>query len=128
MSKAVIKSAAYSLIHTPDMIIHNGTTQTTEKIVNPDSEYLVNLHKSIRSYEDVVNYAPNQTYIGNIDYKELKELGFPWVGKDVEKADRVGRFGEILPQVEFLAMLKLSDVFDLVLLETDFNFIKVYIA
>ncbi len=121
MSKAVIKSAAYSLIHTPDMIIHNGTTQTTEKIVNPDSEYLKELHKSIRSYEDVVNYAPNQTYIGNIDYRELEELGFPWVGKDVAKANREGRFGEILPQVEFIAMVKIADVFDLVQLETEFN-------
>ena len=38
--KAVIKGAGYILAHTPDMVLHNGTTQTTERIVNPDSEYL----------------------------------------------------------------------------------------
>ena len=33
--KAVIKGAGYILAHTPDMVLHNGTTQTTERIVNP---------------------------------------------------------------------------------------------
>ena len=30
--KPVIKGAGYVLVHTPDMIMQNGTTQTTEKI------------------------------------------------------------------------------------------------
>ena len=34
--KSVIKGAGYILAHTPDMVLHNGTTQTTERIVNPD--------------------------------------------------------------------------------------------
>ena len=38
--KSVIRGAGYVLAHTPDMVLHNGTTQTTERIVNPDSEYL----------------------------------------------------------------------------------------
>ena len=37
---SVIKGASYVLAHTPDMVLYNGTTQTTERIVNPDSEYL----------------------------------------------------------------------------------------
>ena len=37
---SVIKGTGYALVHTPDMVLHNGTTQTTEMIVNPDSEYL----------------------------------------------------------------------------------------
>ena len=36
--KSVIKGAGYILVHTPDMVIHNGTTQTTERIVNPDGD------------------------------------------------------------------------------------------
>ena len=36
--KSVIRGAGYVLAHTPDMVLHNGTTQTTERIVNPDSE------------------------------------------------------------------------------------------
>jgi len=36
---SVIKGASYVLAHTPDMVLYNGTTQTTERIVNPESEY-----------------------------------------------------------------------------------------
>ncbi|MEG1972721.1 MAG: glycine reductase, partial [Oscillospiraceae bacterium] len=56
---SVIKSASYVLVHTPDMIMRNGTTQTTERIVNPDSDYLKEMPKHLRSYEDVLAYLPN---------------------------------------------------------------------
>ena len=39
----VIKGTSYTLAATPDMVIYNGTTQTTERVVNPDSGYLVEL-------------------------------------------------------------------------------------
>ena len=61
----VLKGASYVLAVVPDMVLENGTTQTTEKIVNPDSEYLKELPKHLRSYEDAVSYLPNQIYIGN---------------------------------------------------------------
>ena len=32
----VLKGASYTLAITPDMVIHNGTTQTTEMIVTPE--------------------------------------------------------------------------------------------
>ena len=62
---SVIKGASYILAHTPDMVIHNGTTQTTERIVNPESEYLKKLPEHLCSFEDTVSYWPNQVYIGN---------------------------------------------------------------
>ena len=46
---SVIKGASYVLVHAPDMVIENGTTQTTERIVNPESEYLKKLPEHIRS-------------------------------------------------------------------------------
>ena len=52
----VLKGASYVLAVVPDMVLENGTTQTTEKIVNPDSEYLKELPKHLRSYEDAVSY------------------------------------------------------------------------
>lgn len=61
----VLKGAIYTLAITPDMVIHNGTTQTTEMIVNPESEYLKELPNHLRSFEDAVSYIPNQVYIGN---------------------------------------------------------------
>ena len=51
---SVLKAAGYILAHTPDMVIHNGTTQTTERVVNPDSEYLKVLKDHIRTYDEVI--------------------------------------------------------------------------
>ena len=74
MSYAVLKAAGYVLVHTPDMIMHNGTTQTVEKAMNPDSEYLKKVPEHLRTFEEVVNYAPNQTYVGNLTPEALGEL------------------------------------------------------
>lgn len=121
MSKAVLRGAGYVLVNAPDMVMENGATQTTERILNPDSEYLVEAPKHLRSYEDFVNYPPNQCYIGNITPAELKEnYEFPWYDKKVENATRYGKFGEIMPQDEFIGLLQISDVFDLVTLEEQF--------
>ncbi|MCG8541689.1 MAG: ketoacyl-ACP synthase III family protein [Clostridia bacterium] len=120
MNCSVVKAAGYVLVHTPDMILHNGTTQTTEKITNPDSEYLKKVPEHIRPYEEVVNYAPNQAYIGNITPEELKGYEMPWYDKDVPNSNRFGKFGEIMPQDEFIGLLKISDAFDLVKLEKEF--------
>jgi hypothetical protein len=115
----VIKGAGYVLIHTPDMIMHNGTTQTVEKLTNPDSEYLKVLPKHYRTYEEVVSYPPNQTYIGNMTPADLGEIASPWVDKKVE-GGRFGKLGEIMPQDEFIGMLKMADAFELVMINADF--------
>ncbi|KAB3530192.1 glycine/sarcosine/betaine reductase complex component C subunit beta [Alkaliphilus serpentinus] len=121
MSYAVVKGAGYVLVHTPDMIFHNGTTQTTERYSNPESEYLKKLPEHFRSYEEVVSYPPNQTYIGTIKPEDLRKYDMPWYDKKVEGADRYGKLGEIMPQEEFLGLMKIVDVFDLVKLEKDFT-------
>jgi len=121
MDYAVIKGAGYALVHTPDMIIHNGTTQTTEKISNPDSEYLKKLPSHIRSYEDVVSYIPNQVYIGNKNPEDLRNLEFPWCNSKFKDGSRWGKFGEIMPQDEFIALMKIVDAFDLVKIEKEFT-------
>ncbi len=121
MSYSVIKGAAYILAHTPDMIIHNGTTQTNEMILNPESEYLKQLPNHIRSYEDVLAYPPNQTYIGNLTPDELgSNYEQPWHDKKVENADRFGKYGELMPEDEFIGLIQISDAFDLVMLEESF--------
>ncbi|HHT20609.1 MAG TPA: glycine reductase [Tissierellia bacterium] len=117
----VIKGAAYILAHTPDMVLHNGTTQTTERTVNPDSDYLKQVPKNLRSLEQFVSYPPNQTYIGNLSPDELAEIEMPWYDKSVEGGAAIGEMGEIFAQDEFIGWIKISDVFDLVLLEKDFT-------
>ncbi len=120
MSYSVVKGSGYVLIHTPDMILHNGTTQTMEKLTNPTSEYLKKVNENLRSFEEVVKYPPNQTYIGNITPAELGEFEKPWVGQSTKNPDRFGKFGEIMPQKEFIAMLQLADVFDVINIEVNF--------
>ena len=121
MDFPVIKKASYILVNAPDMVIHNGTTQSLERETHPDSEYLTKIKDNLRSYEEVVGYAPNQTYIGNMTPEELKERPRPWYNETIENARRYGKFGEIMPQDEFYGMIKLSDSFDLVLLEKAFT-------
>ncbi|MEG1027211.1 MAG: glycine/sarcosine/betaine reductase complex component C subunit beta, partial [Oscillospiraceae bacterium] len=117
---SVIKGTGYVLVHTPDMVIHNGTTQTTERIVNPESEYLKELPNHLRSYEDTVAYYPNQTYIGNMTPKELAAIEAPWYDKKAEKAERFGKFGEIMPEDEFYLLMQACDCFDLLVLDKTF--------
>ncbi len=117
---AVLRGASYTLAHTPDMVIHDGATQVTERIVNPDGEYLKELPKHLRSFEDVVRYAPNQAYIGNIDNEQLKAIEFPWYDKPTDITDRTGKYGEIMPEDEFYGLMQICDTFDLVELEAGF--------
>ena len=116
----VIKGASYILAHTPQMIYHNGTTQTTERVVNPESEYLKAIDSHLRSYEDAVNYWPNQVYIGNAHPDELAEVEFPYYDKVKEGASRYGKFGEIMPEEEFLLLVQAVDVFEVVKLDKEF--------
>ena len=118
--KTVIKGAGYVLVHTPDMVIHNGTTQTTERIVNPDGEYLKELPSHIRSYEQTLAYWPNQVYIGNKTPDDLAAVEQPWCDKECDVKDRYGKFGQIMPQEEFILLMQACDVFDLVKLEQSF--------
>jgi hypothetical protein len=118
--KSVIKGAGYILAHTPDMVLHNGTTQTTERIVNPDGEYLKALPNHLRTWEQVLAYWPNQVYIGNKTPQDLAEIPQPWYDKTCEINDRFGPFGQMMPQEEFILMMQACDVFDLVKLDKDF--------
>lgn len=117
---SVIKGASYVLVHTPDMVLYNGTTQTTERIVNPESEYLKEVPNNLRSFKEAVEYWPNQTYIGNVHPDELAQVEFPWYDKNKEGADRFGKYGEIMPQEEFLFLVQASDMFEVVRLDKEF--------
>ena len=107
------------LVHAPDLLIRGGTTQTTERTVNPDSEYLKKLPNHLRGFGDAVAYLPNQVYIGNKTPEDLEAADL-WHDKPLRDAGRFGRFGQIMPQDEFYLLMQICDVFDLVLLERGF--------
>ena len=118
--KSVIKGTGYVLVHTPDMVIENGATQTTERVVNPEGEYLKALPNHIRTWDQVLEYWPNQVYIGNKTPDDLRDVEFPWFDKTCDVNDRYGKFGQMMPQDEFYLLMQVSDVFDLVDLEAGF--------
>lgn len=99
-------------------MVEGGTTQILEK-ENKNSEYIQKLNDHIRSYEECIAYAPNQAYIGNIYPDELYNIPKPWY-QNLVSPKRFGEFGEIMPEDEFYALMQISDVFDLVLLEKKF--------
>lgn len=123
MNFPVIKGTSYVLVHAPDMIMQNGTTQTTERALNPDSEYLKEAPKHIRKFDEVVNYLPNQVYIGNKTPDDLRAVPQPWSDPDkyLTNASRVGKYGEIMPENEFIGLMKICDAFELVYLNKEFT-------
>lgn len=121
MSLPVLKGASFALIQAKDMVLCQGSTAISEKRLNPDSEFLKELPKHLRSFEDAVAYPPNQVYIGNMRPKSLDGITRPWYENPVKNATRDGKFGEIMPEDEFYGLMKAVDMFDLVLLEENFQ-------
>lgn len=120
MSFPVIKAAAYALIHTPNILLEHGTTQSMERAKNPQSEYLRKLPEHLRPYSEVVAYPPNQTYIGAITPDQLGAIPQPWFQNNLENTTRQAKYGDIMPEDEFYALMKIVDAFDLVQLEQGF--------
>ena len=65
-------------------------------------------------------YWPNQVYIGNKTPDELAAVAQPWCDKECDCHERYGKFGQMMPQNEFLLLMQACDVFDLVELEAEF--------
>ncbi|HHV08348.1 MAG TPA: glycine reductase [Firmicutes bacterium] len=120
MHDPVVKSAAYVLAHVPNMAFEFGTTQDVERQKDPESTYLAKFSDHLRTFEQVIGYAPFQTYIGNMHPDKLATIPRPWYEGDKVEAKRHGRYGEIMPEDEFFAWLRLVDAFELVLLEEQF--------
>lgn len=120
MAKVAIKGASYVMVHAPDLLIHNGSTQVGARLENPEHEYLKAIPAHLRSFEEAVNYPPNQVYIGNLAPSDLSSIPEPWY-KDAKKAERVGPFGEIMSEAEFYVLMKHADVFELVLFSQEFT-------
>lgn len=119
MTNPVVKATSYCLFHAPDIVLSHGTTLTMERAKDPNAPLLAQVKAGLRSFENVLAYPPNQCYIGNITPEELGEIPQPWYENGVE-AKRQGHLGEIFPLDEFIAMMKIADSFDLVILEENF--------
>ncbi len=106
ISSPVIKNCSYCLVHAPDLV-QFGSKPRREITQNPAIRESIS--RSLRSYDQVVCYPPNQTFIGNLSPAELKNIPRPWFAEKTE-CSSTGTFGEILDQTSFYALLKLADV------------------
>lgn len=114
----VVKGVGYILVHIPDFVRY-GSKPVRD--IESDGTILEKINSSVRPYEDVVNYAPNQVFIGNMHPDDLKQVQKPWYRNLLQKGQRKGKFGEIYPEDEFYAWLKIADDFNLILLDPEFT-------
>ena len=113
----VIKEASYAIVHVPDFVQY-GSKPTRDIEDNPAVKNELDRH--LRSYQDVVNYAPHQVFIGNMHPDDLVNVPKPWYQNLLSDGKRFGAFGEIMPEDEFYGWLKAADEFDLVWLDPEF--------
>ncbi len=120
MSKVAVKAHAYCLNHTPELAFHYGNTPYIERKTRGETEFIQNLPKFMMSYENAKNYLPNQAYIGGADLDALNTTPQPWYEHLDSGAKRYGKYGQIMPEDEFLGLMNICDVFDLFWLEKNF--------
>ena len=121
MAKAVIKGVGHLLVHCPSLVIYGHAPQ--EELKEKKEEVaLDSISSHLRKYNAVVDYLPNQVYIGNLEPEQMENYKGPWWDKGnlLVKSSRYGAFGEIMPQDEFFALMKIVDIFDLIWLDKSF--------
>jgi len=117
MSEVVVKGCAYNIIHVPDFIRYGSKP---ERDIQSDPELLGKLTAHTRKFEDAVSYAPNQAFLGNLHPDKLHEIGNPWFKHPIPEASQTSKYGRMIPEDEFYAILKISDEFDLVWIDESF--------
>ena len=119
MTTVGIKAAAYCLNFAPDLALYYGGTPAQERKTKPDSEFLRELPKHAQTWEQAAAYAPNKAYVGSMSLDELEKAPAPWID-NLGETQRFGKFGEIMPEDEFIGLMDICDVFDLIWLEEKF--------
>ena len=109
-----IEGVCYSLAHVPDLV-RFGSKPLRELRGNP--ALAVELTKLLRDFPAATAYAPHQVYIGNIAPDSLRELPQPWYKNLIEGATAQGRFGDLVEQAKFYALLAGADHFELISFE-----------
>lgn len=116
-TRPVVKAVSYYLAHVPNMIRH-GSKPSRE--ITKDPSLLSKILSHMNPFEKAVAYPPNQVFIGNLYPDDLLKLPSPWYQNDFPDASRHGPFGEIMPEQEFLGIMKICDEFDILLFEKAF--------
>ena len=113
----VIRGVRYFLAHTPGLVRH-GSKPARDLMANPG--LLPALTSHLRSFQEAVAYPPHRVFLGAIYPDDLALLPKPWY-KATGQEPRWSPHGEIMPEDEFYALLKIADDFDLLWLEEEFT-------
>lgn len=120
MANVSIQGYAYCLNHVPQLAFHYGMTPFTERQARGETEYIQKLKGKMQTFEEACSYAPNQAYIGAMDLETLSGQPAPMYENRLEQASRKGKYGEIMPEDEFIGLMDICDVFDIIWLEEGF--------
>lgn len=111
-----IEGVSFSLTHVPDLVRYGSKPLREIRAVPALGDQLA---KRLRDFNAATAYAPHQVYIGNIAPEQLGDLPKPWYEKLIEGATPEGRFGDLVDQEKFYALLSSADQFDLVSFEAN---------
>jgi betaine reductase len=117
----VVRGVACVLVHAPGLVPHGSKPARELVREGAESLLLATMRDHLRPFSAARDYAPNQAFIGNLRPEALFDLPQPWWSGEqlVRGSNRSGPFGEIVPEEEFWALLRLADDFDLVHLDAD---------
>jgi len=110
MAVPAILHTAYVLAHAPDFVRY-GSKPTRD--LETDPTLLPQLTEALRSWDEVLAYPPNQTFIGNLTPDDLAAIPRPWYENLVPDAATEGPFGRMITQAALYGLMKLCDDFEL---------------
>ena len=116
MTRPVISAARVFMAHAPGLVRY-GSKPTRDIARNP--AVAGSIAAALRSGEAARDYPPNQVFIGALPPDALHDLPRPWF-RTTHAGLRRGAHGELMPESEFIALLRIADAANLVSLEAGF--------
>src|SRR5215210_2779734 len=107
MPDVVISAAAQVLAHVPSLARHGSKPR---RELAKSAEQAERFAAALRTFDEAAAYPPHQAWIGNIHPRDLPAR--PW-SENAGAPQRSGRFGEVMPQEEFLGLMAAVDDFEL---------------
>ena len=112
----VISAARVFMAHAPGLVRY-GSKPARDIARNP--AVAGSIAAALRSWEAARDYPPNQVFLGALPPDALHDLPRPWF-RAARAGRRRGAHGEIMPESEFIGLLRMSDAADLVSLAAGF--------
>jgi len=113
MPDVVISAASQVLAHVPGFARHGSKPR---RELPKSAEMAERFTAALRSFEAAASYPPHQAWLGNVHPRNLPPR--PWTTA-AGSVTRTGRFGEIMPEDEFLGLLATVDDFGLFVMSSE---------